>query len=312
MHKRGFTLIEVLVGVFIIAVIVLVLYVTQSRAPKSFVSFTAVSPTLTASITPVNDKNESLITTPANTFTESTVSPTPTESVHIVSALQDYLDAECRPTLDQTSQTFGVENRTISYNRLPITIDENILPVSPESKSTLDCISASAESEKDRFVVVQLKSDSNDLFGNRVVLYDDDSQELGHGGAPLLHLYGDTIYNRDSIQISMYYPVEEGGPILPDGLTIRLRGQKVFVSPQGDTFYVNLEIDGTPKSNNGLYAEMLAKYTTYDSEYGAMAIPYNRLALLNNETIKTFFETTTPEMQTLINRLNGISYNVSN
>lgn len=79
-----------------------------------------------------------------------------------------------------------------------------------------------------------LLEDSENLLN----IYDENSEELGHGGYPYLKQVGKTIKSNDYIKLNIYLNVSEIGTAIGRS-GVMLRGEKTLTLPNGETIFVN-------------------------------------------------------------------------
>lgn len=173
------------------------------------------------------------------------------ESQNVLLSFQEILTKNCQ----MRKSLKGFSYYGIELSKLPIIIDETLLKIQPEDKQYVRCIGEKGHD----YIFFEYSSTLDDSKTSTIYVYDDGSEELGHGGQPYLGSYGKIIKNEEGFKLSLYLPWGEGGPILTDEMTVVMRGEKKLLRADGEILYVNGETS-IVDNNNPKLIEILNKY----------------------------------------------------
>lgn len=139
---------------------------------------------------------------------------------------------------------------TIELSKLPIKLDSKIITPAPRADGSYAfCSSMMPDSLTKAYISVNLIDNTN------LNIYDQSSEEGGHGGSPFIGMFGDEIYQKNNVLVGAYFNFSEG-PSLVGKLGIELRGQKEFVTKSGEKYYVNINITGIPSNDTRLVSSL--------------------------------------------------------
>lgn len=159
--------------------------------------------------------------------------PTPTPQDLPKSHLQELLGKHCSKN-DPSMRT----------NDLPILINQSIIQV---EKIIVECAAGYS------------KAYATIYFDNkRLFIYDDFSEELGHGGVPYLGSEGTPIIETRDIKITFYLSGGSGGHIVGESSVVGRGEKKIFLS-SGQIIYVNFS-EFLIKEDDPRLVKLLKKY----------------------------------------------------
>lgn len=153
-------------------------------------------------------------------------------------------------------------NTLINLEELPVTVD--ISKVNIETTTI----------ENDKVVTVKNKfscwgTSPGHYFANSryLQIYDEESEDLAHGGKPYFGFAGQEIENDNSVRFGVYISYGDGGPMSPETLPAVLRAERKIQLKNNETVFASTAVipmeGGTPKLVN-----FLKKYSVLDTEYG--------------------------------------------
>ena len=177
-----------------------------------------------------------------------------TEPVADIPTFQEYLTSKCQiATLEDGSQL----HNAIAISDLPVELGVNHI-LTPSTEDYFTC----TEDEGSRYISLFMYN--KDAEGFSVNLYDDNSEEGGHGGAPFLGEVGDELFSYDSQHIQTYYYLTsaDSGPLPINSVGVLLRAIKTF-DYHGQPIYAN--------TTNGIVDPS-------DSALKAILVPYTEVA----------------------------------
>lgn len=222
--------------------------------------------------------------------TSSTPQPSQTPKVesnvlNISGNLQDLMKNNCvqgnPPTLDQA--------------KLPVNIDFAAAKI---VKKAIYCVSTQDNTQPitNGYISILLSNNSP------INIYDSQSQELGHGGAPFLGSVGQKISESGNVQITAYLQGGDGPQVLGQ-VGINIRGVKKFTTKDGNSIYINYTMQAVPGSDQRLI-DQLKPYSSVDPNLGIGNEPaVNYDDAMKTKIINFFFNATpsssSPEGQAL-------------
>ena len=164
--------------------------------------------------------------------------------------LQDFLVKNCNPGNPQS----------ISLDVLPFTLNQSTLKTTPQPNG-ITAYCNSTEPEKISHAILNISLSNNQWL----LIHDNGSQELGHGGPPFIGLIGKTILDEDSTKIGAYATGGEG-PTLLGEIGIGLRGIKEFRTLDNNPVYISLSQTGVESTDPRLldYLRPFTKESGFD------------------------------------------------
>ncbi len=143
----------------------------------------------------------------------------PIETLAITSPLQNFLRTECE-LKDPTQKGYYVLKNGLAS--MPLTIDPTLLELKPGADGELaTCSSTGLDTLEQPFVTVGTHPSSYYLF-------DNDSSELGHGGPPMIGIYGTEYYQAGPVTVYININGPHAGPGLVEDIYLELRVVKRF------------------------------------------------------------------------------------
>lgn len=174
-------------------------------------------------------------------------------TLSMAGTLQDFMKENCKPG----------NPPYIDIQQLPVSVDTNIIePFQAEGVESVYCSSAVNYSLPIQDGYLVIRQDSS----NGINIYDDQSKEGGHGGAPFLGSFGQKIFDENGILITAWLGGGDGPQILGQ-VGIALRGVKQFATKDGHPIYVNYSLTGIPGSDQRLI-DRLTPYSSIDPALG--------------------------------------------
>ncbi len=231
-----------------------------------------------SSVLGVKYQNKSKVT--VDTVVEITPTPitfpTPPSTVAVVVDvnnfnLQDFLSENCKKVGTSDAYFYGFKS-----DSLPFTYDESHIKPDLRNGSYFTC---GDYEPKRRNGYIPL--------GEDVKIYDNDSEELGHGGPNFLGEYGKEIENKNNIKLLVSFgglPHEEG--TLLEDITVNARGIKTIKNQNGE-FYIITNSEVIPANDPRLLI-LLNKYSS-DSKYDPSKKVLKMSETVENDIINQFF-----------------------
>lgn len=199
-----------------------------------------------------------------------TTVPTNDSILNITGTLQDYLKSNCVPG----------NPRTIDSSKLPVKINFTAANLSVKN---IYCSSIQDNTQpiKSGFIGVVLNNNST------INIYDDDSQELGHGGPPFLGFFGQKIFDKNGVQIGAWIQGGDGPQILGE-VGISIRGVKRFETKTGSPVYVNYTTLAITGSDARL-VNQLKPFASPDPDLGVDVKQINYDSSISAQVVNFFF-----------------------
>lgn len=227
-------------------------------------------------------------------ITQLTQTPTPTPTtVAIPTAstgrysnltFQQFLSDNCQPGNPQY----------LSPEKLFLDLTGKLKPTVRQGSQSVICTSVDPNLAK---IVSGYLSVST--IDNTLIIYDGESEELGHGGAPFLGFWGQSIYTDDDMRIGAYFNFGSG-PALLGELPLTIRGEKKFTTIFKNPVFVNLNLPAIAADDPRLI-ESLKPYAE-DTEFDSPELT-KATAAVYDSIINQFFGTNlkpgTPEFLAL-------------
>lgn len=173
----------------------------------------------------VEDSTPTLARQNPEPLPQDTVEPTVTV---FPGGFQDILLRNCQiVTLSYDSTKYNV----IDYRRAPFTISPNLLDINYQIKDSFSC-GINDTGIPNGFFYIKLQDNSG------IHIYDKNTVELGHGGAPYIGSFGTVIGDDGKIKLSVYIAGSDG-PTFISFASVWMRGEKRLRLNNGDEFFAN-------------------------------------------------------------------------
>lgn len=209
-------------------------------------------------------------------------SPTPPTSMpadnnilSMTGSLQDFMKANCKSGNPQY----------LEFSKLPVEINTGIIKVDNKKQPVVYCSSTEDNTKpiKDGYLVINLENNQT------INIYDDQSKELGHGGAPFIGFFGQKIFEEGNIQIGAWLQGGDGPQVLGD-IGVVIRGVKKFSTKDGYAVYVNHTKGAIPGSDTRLI-DQLKPYSSIDPDLELETVKFDPTTSVK---IVDFFFSETP------------------
>jgi hypothetical protein len=173
---------------------------------------------------------------PQNTEAPTPSAPSKTSTLSMTGTLQNYMKANCVPGNPQT----------LDSSELPVNIDAQAMK---GIIKRVVCVSMAGNDQAVQNGFIYIQFDDN----KTILIYDDQSQEDGHGGPPQTGFFGEKIFSEGSVRIGSWLQGGDGPQLLGD-VSLHLKGEKAFTTKSGALIYANYTSVAIPGSDSNLMA----------------------------------------------------------
>ncbi len=202
-RRKGFGIIEIVVLIATIGIVAAAFYIKFSvKKPTSTPVAAKATPTLA----------------PSPTTALETPEPIPTLSKSFSEIMQELEDSQINELNDSHPGPY------IDPTKLPVTIDFGKLGMTVPAHGLIKGL------ETDGYVM---------LYDINVNIYNDDSKEPGHGGAPFLGEVGTLAHQAPEIKYFIYLEPGDAGPRIIGNTPVLLRAIKTMRLSNSETIYAN-------------------------------------------------------------------------
>lgn len=173
----------------------------------------------------------------------------------------------------------------IKLEQLPVIFDSKIIRLDLTDGAYLIC-----EGEKNSYVRIRYYQIDGKTEVQHMFMYDDSSQELGHGPPPFIGKYGEEMEGYDYSDIDLYIFIYflDVGPTLTDSTWIKIRGIKTYRINGKTIFYLSKDIPIIDSTDSRL-KNILKKYgnpVTQEAIAGDKLSDYAGKKMLNRDDEK--------------------------
>ncbi len=188
-------------------------------------------------------------------------------------SFQEILASYCQNiTLSPTVSFYGIK-----LENLPISINQTIIPITLREQDTIACMIDDQNANKAGSVDLE--------YGDhqRIRLYDQNSEEGGHGGQAFFGSRPIIIKDDGTIKWSMSLNWSEGGCPDPSEMAVIVRGERKLNLSTGETIYINADAQAVDPGDTRLLAVLQTKTKDSTCEPGKKEVIYDGTDVLVKE-----------------------------